>query len=62
MKTFRQFREDVEDAIFNQVLEAKGFGDTAERRRKSKKKKYLSLRSQKLQDLRNRPTSWQGLK
>ena len=60
MKTYRQFREDAEEAIINQVLESKGFGSTAKKRRK-KSKSYLSLRTQNIQDLKNRPTSWQGL-
>ena len=60
MKTYRQFREEAIDAIENLVLEAKGFGEIAKKRRK-KKKSYLSKRTQKLKDLNNRPTSWQGL-
>ena len=62
MKTYKQFREEAMDAIENLVLEAKGFGEIAKKRRKKKKKKsYLSKRTQKLKDLNNRPTSWQGL-
>ena len=60
MKTYKQFREEAMDAIENLVLEAKGFGEIAKKRRK-KKKSYLSKRTQKLKDLNNRPTSWQGL-
>ena len=60
MKTYKQFREEAIDAIENLVLEAKGFGEIAKKRRK-KKKSYLSKRTQKLKDLNNRPTSWQGL-
>ena len=62
MKTYKQFREEAIDAIENLVLEAKGFGEIAKKRRKKKKKSYLSARAQKLKDLNNRPTSWQGLK
>ena len=61
MKTFRQFRYDAEEAIINQVLESKGFGEVAKKRRK-KKKTYVSARTAKIQDLKNRPSSWQGLK
>ena len=61
MKTYKQFREEAIDAIENLVLEAKGFGEIAKKRRKKKKKSYLSKRTQKLKDLNNRPTSWQGL-
>ena len=61
MKTYRQFRYDAEEAIINQVLESKGFGEVAKKRRK-KKKTYVSARTAKIQDLKNRPSSWQGLK
>ena len=61
MKTFRQFRYDAEEAIINQVLESKGFGEVAKKRRK-KKKSYVSARTAKIQDLKNRQSSWQGLK
>ena len=61
MKTYRQFRYDAEEAIINQVLESKGFGEVAKKRRK-KKKSYVSARTAKIQDLKNRPSSWQGLK
>ena len=60
MKTYRQFKEDVQFANDNMMLEAKGFGDIAKKRR-NKKAKYLSPRTAKLKDLKNRPTSWQGL-
>lgn len=60
MKTFRQFRYDAEEAIINQVLESKGFGEVAKKRRK--KKSYVSARTAKIQDLKNRQSSWQGLK
>ena len=61
MKTYRQFRYDAEEAIINQVLESKGFGEVAKKRRK-KKKSYVSARTAKIQDLKNRQSSWQGLK
>ena len=61
MKTYRQFRYDAEEAIINQVLESKGFGEVAKKRRK-KKKTYVSARTAKIQDLKSRPSSWQGLK
>ena len=60
MKTYRQFRYDAEEAIINQVLESKGFGELAKIRRN--KKSYVSARTAKIQDLKNRPSSWQGLK
>ena len=60
MKTYSQFRYDAEEAIINHVLESKGFGEVAKKRRK-KKRSYLSPRSEKIQDLKNRPLSWQGL-
>ena len=41
-------------------LEAKGFGDIAKKRR-NKRAKYLSKRTAKIKDLKDRPTSWQGL-
>jgi len=50
------------DAIENLMLEARGFGEIAKKRRKKKKSKsYLSPREQKLKDLNNRPQSWRGL-
>jgi len=62
MKSYRQFRREAMDAIENLVLEAKGFGEIAKKRRKKKKSKsYLSPREQKLKDLNNRPQSWRGL-
>ena len=60
MKTYRQFREDVAFAHDNLMLEAKGFGDIAKKRR-NKRAKYLSPRTAKIKDLKDRPTSWQGL-
>ena len=60
MKTYRQFREDVEFAQENMMLEAKGFGDIAKKRR-NRKPKYLSPRTAKIKDLRNRENSWPGL-
>ena len=61
MKTYRQFRDDAEEAIINQVLESKGFGSVAKKRRK-KSRSYLSPRARKVLDLKNRETSWQGLR
>ena len=62
MKTYRQFREDVQFANDNMMLEAKGFGEIAKKRRDKKSKyKYLSPRERKLKDLKDRPTSWMGL-
>ena len=62
MKTYKQFREEAIRAIQNLVLEAEGFGEIAKKRRKKKKKSYVSARTAKIQDLKNRPSSWQGLK
>ena len=50
MKTFRQFQE-----------ESKGFGGEKKKKRKAKKRGYLSPRDAKLVDLKQRPSSWQGL-
>ena len=50
MKTFRQFQE-----------ESKGFGGEKKKKRKVKKRGYLSPRDAKLLDLKQRPSSWQGL-
>ena len=62
MTTYSQFREDVQFAHENMMLESKGFGDIAKKRREKKDKyQYLSPRSRKLKDLRDRPESWAGL-
>ena len=61
MKTYSQFRDEMNFAIENLVSEAKGFKDAVNRRRK-KKKKFLSDREAKIQKLKNSPTHWQGLK
>ena len=61
MKTYSQFRYEMNFAIENLVSEAKGFKDAVSRRRK-KKKKFLSDREAKIQKLKNNPTHWQGLK
>ena len=61
MKTYRQFREDVQFANDNMMLEAKGFGDIAKKRR-NKRAKYLSPRTAKIKDLKDRPDSWKGLR
>jgi len=50
MKTFRQFQE-----------ESKGFGGEKKKKRKVKQRGYLSPRDAKLLDLKQRPSSWQGL-
>ena len=50
MKTFRQFQE-----------ESKGFGGETKNKRKVKQRGYLSPRDAKLLDLKQRPSSWQGL-
>ena len=50
MKTFRQFQE-----------ESKGFGGEKKKKRKVKKRGYLSPRDAKLLDLKQRPQSWMGL-
>ena len=60
MKTYRQFSAEAEFAVENMMLEAKGFGGIAKRRRK-KKKEFLTPREKKIQKLKNRPTHWQGL-
>ena len=60
MKTYRQFREDVQFARENLMLESKGFGDIAKKRR-NRKPKYLSPRTAKIKDLKDRPDSWKGL-
>ena len=62
MKTYSQFKEDVQFAHENMILESKGFGDIAKKRRDKKSKyKYLPPRARKLKDLKDRPTSWMGL-
>ena len=60
MKTYSQFREDAQFARENLMLESKGFGDIAKNRR-NRKPKYLSPRTAKIKDLRDRPNSWKGL-
>ena len=66
MKTYRQFREDVQFANDNMLLEAKGFGEIAKKRRnKRAKSKYLSPRAAKLRALKDRTGGanelWSGL-
>ena len=41
MKTYRQFSAEAEFAVENMMLEARGFGGIAKRRRK-KKKEFLT--------------------
>ena len=60
MKTYRQFSAEAEFAVENMMLEARGFGGIAKKRRK-KKKEFLTPREKKMQKLKNRPTHWQGL-
>ena len=55
MKTYRQFSAEAEFAVENMMLEARGFGGIAKKRRK-KKKEFLSPREKKIQKLKNRPT------
>lgn len=63
MKTFKQFREDCNNAIENLMLEAKGFGDIAKQRRESKKRRqeYIDKRTAKVKKLRRMPLHWSGL-
>ena len=60
MKTWQQFREDMDYAQETLMLEAKGFGGIAKRRRK-KKKRFQSKRDEKVQALKSRPELWRGL-
>ena len=62
MKTYRRFKEDVHFARENLMLESKGFGDVAKKRR-NRKAKYRSEtpRTAKIKDLKDRPNSWMGL-
>jgi len=63
MKTYTQFRQEMEAAVGN-LQEAKGFTPSKKRR---KKKTYLSARDEKIQDLKRRSgqdgrkVSWAGL-
>ena len=61
MRTFREFMADANYAVENLMLEARGFSGIASKRRKKKKKEFLSAREKKIQKLKNRPTHWQGL-
>lgn len=61
MKTFSEFIKEAEERRYLMWLEAKGFKNEAEKRRKKEKEKYLSPREAKLRDLRKRPDSWKGL-
>lgn len=60
MKTFDAFQSDVIWAVENLIAEAEGFKDQVKRRRK-KKKEFLSAREKKIQKLKNRPSHWMGL-
>mgnify|MGYP001193328478 CR=1 FL=1 len=59
MKTWQQFREDMDYAQETLVLEAQGFGEVAKRRRK--KRRFQSKRDEKVQALKSRPELWRGL-
>jgi len=61
MKTYSQFREEMNFAIENLVSEAKGFKDEVKRRRK-KKKEFLTKWEKKVKKLKDSGgTHWQGL-
>lgn len=60
MKTLQQFQEDATFSIENLLAEAAGFKDAVKRRRK-KRKEFLSRRDKKIQKLRNNPGHWEGL-
>ena len=60
MKTYRQFAKEMRFALENTMLEDAGFGKYAKKRRK-KKKEYLSPRELKIKKLKNRPLHWSGL-
>lgn len=51
MKSFHQFREEASYAIENLILEAKGFGEIVDKRRKAKKQKDLKS-SPRLSDVK----------
>jgi hypothetical protein len=63
MKSFKEFRRDCNDAIENMILEAKGFGGIAKKRRESKKKgkEYIDKRTAKIKKLKKFSTHWGGL-
>ena len=61
MRTFEEFRTHTIFAIENRIAEAEGFKDEVKRRRK-KKKEFLSPREKKIQKLKNRPSHWEGLR
>tara|TARA_Y100000004_G_scaffold191639_1_gene250784 strand:- start:605 stop:790 length:186 start_codon:yes stop_codon:yes gene_type:complete len=60
MKTFSQFGEEARFAIENLLMEKEGFGQYAKKRRR-KKKEFLSKREKKILKLKNRPSHWEGL-
>jgi hypothetical protein len=64
MKTFKQFRKEASFATENLMLEAKGFGEIARKRRKAKKE-YESKRIAKINLLKKRTGGtnelWKGL-
>jgi len=69
MKTYRQFKEEATYAIENLMLEAKGFGDLVQRRKKKRKKQReqeakadgTSLRDKKISKLASTKSHWRGL-
>ena len=60
MKTFQEFSREMTWAVENLIAEAQGFKDAVKRRRK-KKKEFLSKRERKIQKLKNNPGHWEGL-
>ena len=63
MKGYKRFRAEAIDAIETLALESKGFKNDGDKKRRKKKRKrgYLSPREAKLLDLKQRPQSWSGL-
>lgn len=60
MKTFSQFGEEARFAIENLLMEKEEFGQYGKKRRR-KKKEFLSKREKKILKLKNRPSHWEGL-
>ena len=60
MKTYRQFAKEMRFALENTMLEDAGFGKYAKKRRK-KKKEYLSPRELKIKKLKKSNLHWSGL-
>lgn len=57
MKTYTQFRQEMEAAVGN-LQEAKGFTPSKKRR---KKEEFKSKRDKKVQKLKSDPNHWSGL-